>query len=80
MSTHLVPVGARGDVVRLRDGAGVARAAPAARPFFALAVLIALSRLYNGDHYPLDVLAGAALGTLVGLAMLRLVAARVRPR
>jgi membrane-associated phospholipid phosphatase len=39
--------------------------------FFALAVLIALSRLYNGDHYPLDVVAGALLGALVGLAVLR---------
>ena len=55
--------------------------APRLRPaFFALAVLIALSRLYNGDHYPLDVLAGAAVGTLVGLAVLRSVAARVRAR
>jgi undecaprenyl-diphosphatase len=31
-----------------------------------LAVLIAFSRVYVGVHYPLDVLAGAALGTLVG--------------
>lgn len=40
-------------------------------PLFALAVLIALSRLYNGDHYPLDVVAGSVLGALVGLAVLR---------
>jgi undecaprenyl-diphosphatase len=40
-------------------------------PFFALAVLIALSRLYNGDHYPLDVVGGALLGALVGLVVLR---------
>jgi undecaprenyl-diphosphatase len=33
-----------------------------------LAVLIAYSRLYVGVHYPLDVLAGAGLGLLVGLA------------
>jgi undecaprenyl-diphosphatase len=40
-------------------------------PFFVLAALIALSRLYNGVHYPTDVLAGSALGVLVGLAVLR---------
>jgi undecaprenyl-diphosphatase len=39
-------------------------------PIFALAVLVALSRLYNGDHYPLDVLAGAALGVLTALLLL----------
>jgi undecaprenyl-diphosphatase len=47
--------------------------APALRvPFFVLATLIALSRLYNGDHYPLDVIAGAVLGLLVGTAIVRL--------
>lgn len=40
-------------------------------PFFVLAVLIAFSRLYNGDHYPLDVLGGALLGLLVATAVLR---------
>ena len=40
-------------------------------PFFILAALIALSRLYNGVHYPTDVLAGGALGVLVGVAVLR---------
>jgi undecaprenyl-diphosphatase len=48
--------------------------------FFALAVLIAFSRLYNGDHYPLDVLAGAALGALVGFVVLGAVAGRHRRR
>ena len=43
-------------------------------PLFALATLIALSRLYNGDHFPLDVIAGAALG--VATALLLLAAAR----
>jgi undecaprenyl-diphosphatase len=40
-------------------------------PFFVLAALIALSRLYNGVHYPTDVVAGSALGVVVGLAVLR---------
>jgi undecaprenyl-diphosphatase len=40
-------------------------------PFYLLATLIALSRIYNGMHYPTDVLAGAALGVLVGLFVLR---------
>ena len=33
-------------------------------PTFVLAVLIGLSRLYVGVHYPTDVLAGAAIGIL----------------
>jgi len=36
--------------------------------FFLLAAAIAFSRVYVGVHYPGDVLAGAALGTAVGLA------------
>jgi undecaprenyl-diphosphatase len=36
--------------------------------FFLLAAAIAFSRAYVGVHYPGDVLAGAALGTVVGLA------------
>ncbi len=38
---------------------------------FVLATLIAWSRVYNGVHYPLDVLAGAALGVAIGVAVLR---------
>ena len=37
-----------------------------------LAVLIALSRLYVGVHYPTDVLAGALVGTFSALAALNL--------
>ena len=36
--------------------------------FFLLAAAIAFSRVYVGVHYPGDMLAGAALGTVVGLA------------
>jgi undecaprenyl-diphosphatase len=39
-------------------------------PLYVLAALIALSRLYNGDHFPLDVLAGALLGVLTALLLL----------
>lgn len=38
-------------------------------PLFALAALIAFSRVYVGVHYPFDVLAGAALGVVIGLAV-----------
>jgi undecaprenyl-diphosphatase len=43
-------------------------------PLYVLATLIALSRLYNGDHYPLDVVGGLVLGLLVGLATTRALA------
>jgi membrane-associated phospholipid phosphatase len=42
------------------------RAAPV---LFVLAAAIAYSRVYVGVHYPLDVLAGAALGLLVATAL-----------
>jgi membrane-associated phospholipid phosphatase len=37
-------------------------------PLYAAAVAMALSRLYLGVHYPSDVAAGAALGTVLGSA------------
>jgi undecaprenyl-diphosphatase len=43
------------------------RLLPAA-PLYATASAMALSRLYLGVHYPSDIAAGAALGTLLGSA------------
>jgi membrane-associated phospholipid phosphatase len=48
---------------------GVGHVLPAAAvPLYALAALVAYSRVHTGVHYPGDVLAGALLGT--GLALL----------
>jgi undecaprenyl-diphosphatase len=59
----------------------LASLAPRVRlPLFALAVLIALSRLYVGVHFPLDVLGGAALGVGVAKALQLLEASRRRSR
>ena len=44
-------------------------------PLCALAALIAASRVYVGVHFPLDVVAGAVWGLVVGLLVLR-----ARPR
>ena len=45
------------------------RVAPAARvPLYALAVATCLGRPYLGMHYPSDVIAGAALGAVIGRA------------
>ena len=38
-------------------------------PLFALAALIAWSRVYVGVHYPFDILAGAILGVALGLVV-----------
>lgn len=41
-------------------------------PLALFALLVAISRVVLGLHYPSDVLAGAVLGTLLGLASLRI--------
>jgi decaprenylphosphoryl-5-phosphoribose phosphatase len=45
------------------------RIAPEAAVLFALAAAIAVCRPYLGMHYPSDVLAGAVLGTVLGLVV-----------
>ncbi|MGH3071337.1 MAG: phosphatase PAP2 family protein [Gaiellaceae bacterium] len=46
-------------------------------PLYALAALIAFSRVYVGVHYPFDVLAGAVLGVAIATA-LRMLARALR--
>ncbi len=46
---------------------------------FVLAAAVAFSRVYVGVHYPLDVLAGAVLGTTVALAFAAILRAPLRP-
>jgi undecaprenyl-diphosphatase len=48
-----------------------------ALPLGLFALLVAISRVVLGLHYPSDVLAGAALGALLGLASLRVAAVLV---
>jgi len=35
--------------------------------FFTIAILVCISRVYNGVHYPSDVLGGAIIGTFFGI-------------
>lgn len=39
--------------------------------FIPFACLVGFSRIYNGDHYPFDVLSGALIGILIALLFLR---------
>jgi undecaprenyl-diphosphatase len=48
-------------------------------PAFVLAAAIAFSRVYNGVHWPTDVLVGAAIGVLIALLLLA-AGRRVPPR
>lgn len=47
-------------------------------PAVVIAVMIALSRLYNAAHYPTDVLAGMLIGSVVGVLAVKLVYARFK--
>ncbi|WP_374001010.1 phosphatase PAP2 family protein [Bdellovibrio bacteriovorus] len=45
---------------------------PATVPLYTLATVIAYSRVYNGVHFPTDVICGALLGMIFGLLFARL--------
>ncbi|MNJ93497.1 putative undecaprenyl-diphosphatase YbjG [compost metagenome] len=45
---------------------------PAAVPLYTLATAVAYSRVYNGVHFPSDVICGGLLGCLFGLVFSRL--------
>lgn len=57
----------------------LARARAIAAALFATAAAIALSRVVLGMHFPIDVSAGAALGTAIGALGARVYATRTAP-
>ena len=75
-ATHSFPSGHA--TVSFACATTLALAVPRLRvPLYTLAGLIAFSRVYVGVHYPLDVLAGGALGVGIAIA-LRMLAAALR--
>lgn len=48
--------------------------------FYSMAALVAYSRVYCGVHFPLDVISGAILGTLIALLVRAVFRWRARPR
>ena len=79
--THSFPSGHA--TVSFACATTLALAVPRLRiPLYALAALIAFSRVYVGVHYPLDVLGGAVLGVGIAIALRMLQAAlrRSAPR
>lgn len=56
---------------------------PAAIPAYTLAGLVGYSRIYNGVHFPLDIICGAMVGIMFGLLFAKLcqiILLRMNPR
>lgn len=47
--------------------------------YYILAVLIAVSRVYLGRHFPTDIIAGAILGTIIGSSTIYIVDHFIKP-